>query len=119
MAKSLSYHEHLIDFLSDPKTSAAYLEDIIRDNEGEPRLLSLGLRNIAEALGRSKFSEAELKEYQAKINDILSSQGDDVIYKLEEWLSILGLQLSIAVIEQPKAPLTLNDNSETAMVTLR
>ena len=53
---SVGYHEHLISFLSNPQIAAMYLEDILQDNDGEPRLLALGMKNIAEALGSQKMS---------------------------------------------------------------
>jgi DNA-binding phage protein len=45
-----------MEFLSDPQLAAAYLEDVLQDNEGEPRLLGLALNQVAEALGAGSIS---------------------------------------------------------------
>jgi len=99
MSSSLSYHNHLMEFLSDPPLAAAYLEDILQDNEGEPRLLDLALNQVAEALGTSRLSPIELKAHKQQLELLLQYQGSDVINELEQWLKVLGLKLSITSLE--------------------
>lgn len=99
MSSSLSYHSHLMEFLSDPQLAAAYLEDVWQDNEGEPRLLGLALNQVAEALGASRLSPIEIKHHQQQLELLLQCQGSDVLIELEQWLKVLGLELSITSLE--------------------
>ena len=121
MPKSLSYHSHLMEFLNDPQVAAAYLEDVIQDNEGEPRLLALALNQVADALGSSKLSPLELEKQKQKIDQLLQAQGSEVIYQLEQWLGALGLKLSVTTIEKeeenPEKPLKIeHDASVTNLI---
>jgi putative addiction module killer protein len=121
MPKSLSYHSHLMEFLADPQVAAAYLEDILQDNEGEPRLLALALNQVADALGSSQLSPVELEKQKQKIDQLLQAQGSEVIYKLEQWLGVLGLKLSVTSIEKeeenPEKPLKIeHDASVTNLI---
>ena len=97
---SVGYHEHLIDFLSNPQMAAMYLEDILQDNDGEPRLLALGMKNVTEALGSQKMSLEEVKQHQEKIEKLLQLKGVDFIYELMAWLDTLGLKLGVMIKEE-------------------
>jgi len=116
MPKSLSYHSHLMEFLSDPHLATAYLEDVLQDNEREPRLLALALNQVAEALGASRLSSIEFKNYQQQLELLLQRQGSDVINELEQWLKVLGLRLSITSLDiNPENQGVLSDSRQLDM----
>ena len=118
MPKSLSYHSHLMEFLADPQVAAAYLENILQDNEGEPRLLALALNQVADALGSSQLSAAELEKQKQKIDQLLQGNGSEVIYNLEEWLGILGLKLSVKTIEKENQETLLKTGHDSSITSL-
>jgi DNA-binding phage protein len=110
-----------MEFLADPQVAAAYLEDVLQDNEGESRLLALSLNQVADALGSSQLSPLELEKQKQKIDQLLQAQGSEVIYQLEQWLGALGLKLSVTTIEKeeenPEKPLKIeHDASVTNLI---
>ncbi len=93
-AKSVSYYPYLIESLKDPEETAAYIEAVLE--EGEPKLLQLVLRNVAEAHeGINKLSE-QAKLNPEKLDKILSENGGSEIYSLVVLLDALGFKIAIA-----------------------
>lgn len=102
MPKSLPYQEFLISRLKDPSYAAGYLEthfELEENEEPEPELIRLALRNIAEAQGEGKMTPEQLKQHSEKLDELLSQSGSEAIYNLGNWLKTLGLKLSVTVIE--------------------
>ncbi len=105
MPTSDSYQDFLISRLKDPNYAALYLEthfELDEDEEIDPDLLKLGLSNVAEALSEGKMTPEEAKIHLEKLDKLLSEKGSYVIYYLGEWLSALGLKLTVTVAEDPK-----------------
>jgi hypothetical protein len=83
--------------------------------------LALALNQVADALGSSQLSPLELEKQKQKIDQLLQAQGSEVIYKLEQWLGVLGLKLSVTTIakeeENPEKPLKIeHDASVTNLI---
>jgi DNA-binding phage protein len=96
-----SYHDYLISRLRDPSYAALYLETHFEEEEDpDPGLLKLALNDVLEALSRSNLSPEQAELHAQKLEKLLSQQGSDVIYGLSQWLSELGLELTVAVAEQ-------------------
>ena len=72
-AKSVSYHPYLIESLKDSEEAAAYIEAALE--EGEPELLQVVLRNVAEAHEMNQLSE-QAKVHHEKLDKMLSEDGD-------------------------------------------
>ena len=113
MPTSDSYHDYLISSLKDPNYAALYLEthfELDEDEDIDPELLRLGLSNVAEALSEGKMTSEEAKQHLKNLDKLLSEKGSYVIYKLGEWLGILGLKLTVTVAEKEK------DNVENSVI---
>ncbi len=100
MIKSVSYHDHLINFLSDPKACASYIQATWEEENPEVELMSLTLTNVLEALGKTNLTSEEMAQHQTKLTEIFDKKGVDVIYNLAEWLQVLGLELTVQVKEE-------------------
>lgn len=92
--KSVSYHPYLIESLKEPEEAAAYIEAVLE--EGEPKLLKLVLRNVAEAHEGMNTLSAQVKLHHDKLDKILSEDGGSEIYSLVVLLDALGFKLAIA-----------------------
>jgi len=98
---SVSYSDYLIARLQDPSYAALYLETHFEEEEDrDPGLLKLALTDVLEALSRSNLSPEQAERQSQKLDKLLSQQGSDVIYGLSQWLSELGLKLTVTVAEQ-------------------
>lgn len=93
--KSVSYHPYLIESLKEPEEAAAYIEAVLE--EGEPKLLQLVLRNVAEAHEEINQLSAQAKLHHEKLDKILSEDGGSEIYSLVALLDALGFKLAIAL----------------------
>jgi DNA-binding phage protein len=96
-----SYQDYLISRLKDPTYAALYLETHIEEEEdNEPELLRLALRNVLQALSSSKMTFDQAEFHHQKLDEILSQPGSLAIYGLASWLNELGLKLTVAVPDQ-------------------
>jgi len=94
-----SYHDYLVKSLQDPEEAAAYLEAILEEEDPEPELLKVALLDVAEALGKAHVTSEQRKFHSEKLNGILSQSGSLEVYGLANWLSDLGLKLTVTVAE--------------------
>jgi len=94
---SLSYRPFKIENLQDPEYAAIYLETLLEEEESNWDRASFesSLRDVLDALGRSKLSLDEFQQYKDKIDNILSQPGSIAIYELARWLEGLGLKLTV------------------------
>lgn len=92
-----SYHDYLISSLKDPEEAAAYIEAILEEKDPEPELIIKALSNVAEAIAGAKISSEQAHLHKQQLNKILSKEGSKVIYNLVDWLSSLGLKLTVTV----------------------
>ena len=98
MPKSLPYHPFLIESLrKKPELAAAYITATLEEEEPEAELLKRSLSDVAEALGQPKMTPEQYEVHLKKLDELLSQQGSDAIYNLENWLNALGLKLTVAV----------------------
>jgi DNA-binding phage protein len=97
-----SYQGYLIEALKNKIHAAAYLTAHLEDEEPEPGLLELALRNVFEALGEPNMSAEDAKLHLEKLDVLLSGEGSARIYALASWLNALGLKLTVAVDEGDK-----------------
>ena len=96
-----SYHSYLIESLQSPEEAAGYLEAIFEEENPEPELLHKVLNNILEALGDIYLTSEQIEEHRERLNDLLSEKGSLAIYKLSNWLDVLGLRIGIQHIHKP------------------
>ena len=102
-----SYHDYLIESLKDACHAAMYLEACLEETDPEPELLRQVLLNLAEALGQPSS--------HTQLDTVFLSQGSEVIYGLVNWLSQLGLKLSITV-QEPISPVIAEAVADTQLV---
>ncbi|HBK66173.1 MAG TPA: transcriptional regulator [Cyanobacteria bacterium UBA11166] len=116
MPKSVSYHQHRIEFLQNPEAAAAYIEAILAEKDPEPQLLQISLSHVAEALGELNMTPEEVKHHQQILEVILSQPVNSGVYSLENWLNSLGLKLTITTADAPQE-LLINSEIESEIET--
>lgn len=93
MAKSINYHDYLIDSLKDPSEAAGYLNAALDDGDIDGFLEAL--RNVVEAHGgMTKLSEKTSKGRNSLYKTI-STNGNPYLRNTNEILHALGFHLSI------------------------
>ncbi|MEG4959369.1 MULTISPECIES: transcriptional regulator [unclassified Microcoleus] len=99
MPKSVPYHPLKIKSLKDPLFAAAYLTEILEEEEGDLELgiMRKALRDVFEALGEPNMSAEDAKLHLKKLDVLMSQNGSATIYALANWLNALGLKLTVAV----------------------
>ena len=95
MLTSRSYNDYLIASLRDPEEAAAYIEAILEEKNPEPELLRSGLQEVAQALGQLTMPIEQANHHLEQLDQILPDHESQVIYNLANWLSTLGLKLSV------------------------
>ena len=102
MPKSLPYHPYKISNLKAPAYSAGYLTEILEEEEGDLELGIMGkaLRDVFEALGELIMSAEEASLHLEKLDVLLSQHGSATIYALANWLKVLELKLTVAVVQE-------------------
>lgn len=95
------YHPYKISHLKDPTYSAGYLTVVLEEEEEDLELdiMRSALRDVFEALGDPNMSAEEAKVHLQKLDDLLSKRGSAAIYSLGKWLNVLGLKLTVTVME--------------------
>ncbi len=120
MPTSDSYFDDLISRLKDPSYAALYIEthmELEEDEALDPRLIKLALSNVAEALGEQNgMTPEQVKQYQEKLDELLSQPGSEAIYHLGEWLNNLGLKLTVTVAENTDD--CVNHNANDSKLTV-
>lgn len=94
MAKSINYHDYLIESLKEPSEAAGYLNAAIDDGDIDCFLESL--RNVVEAHdGMTELSEKSSKGRNSLYKTI-SSSGNPYLRNTNEIIQDLGFHLSVA-----------------------
>ncbi len=89
------------DYLKTPEDVAEYLNAALEDEE--PRLLTLALRDVADAIGgMTRFSEQTGLNREA-LYRTLSEDGNSKLDTLNTILQSLGLRLAITLEQTDKA----------------
>ena len=91
--KSVSYQKYLVESLKDSKEAAAYLDAVLED--GDPQLLLLALRNLAEAKGGMAKVAREAKLNRVTLYRTLSRRGNPTIASLSKLLNAFDLRLAV------------------------
>ncbi|MBI3793829.1 MAG: putative addiction module antidote protein [Nitrospinae bacterium] len=91
--KSVSYHEHHIRTLKNPKEAAAYMDAVLED--GDPRLLLLALKDLAESRGGMSGVAKRAKLNRVSLYRTLSSKGNPTIASITKILGAFELRLSV------------------------
>lgn len=93
MAKSIDYHDYLIESLKEPSEAAGYLNAALDDGDIEGFLEAL--RNVVEAYGgMTKLSEKSDKSRNSLYKTI-STRGNPYLRNTNEILHALGFHLSV------------------------
>ncbi|MEK0195599.1 transcriptional regulator, partial [Microcoleus anatoxicus] len=100
--ESVPYHPLKIKSLKDPLFAVAYLTEIFEEEEGdlETGIMRKALRDVFEALGEPSMSADDAKLHLEKLDSLLSQNGMATIYALANWLKVLGLKLTVAVVQE-------------------
>jgi len=89
--RTIKYHDHLIQSLSDPKEAAAYLNAVAEDNNIKSVLKAI--RNIVEAQGGiSKLAE-KTNLSRTSLYKTLSEDGNPELITLDIILRAFGIRL--------------------------
>jgi probable addiction module antidote protein len=93
MAKSINYHNYLLESLKDPYEAAGYLNAALNDGDIDGFLEAL--RNVVEAHGgMTKLSEKTSKGRNS-LYKAISSKGNPYLRSTNEVLHAMGFHLSI------------------------
>lgn len=96
MARSVSYHEQLIQDLKNPLEAAAYIEVALEENE--PKFVSKALKNVIEAQGGIEELSLSAKQAYEKLDKSLKENAQVEYHALNTLLKELGLYLSVAAL---------------------
>lgn len=91
--KSANFQEYLIESLKDPKEAAAYLDAVLE--EGDPKLLLLALKNIAEAEGGMTKIAKRAKLNRVSLYRALSPKGNPTFKSITKILDAFNLRLAV------------------------
>jgi len=91
--KSVSHQEYLIESLKEPSDAAAYVESAMED--GDPELLLLALRNVAEAQGGMAKVAKKSNLNRETLYRTLSTKGNPRLKSLTNILDAFGLRLAV------------------------
>ena len=93
MAKSINYHDYLIESLKEPSEAAGYLNATLDDGDIDGFLEAL--KNVVEAQGgMTKLSEKTSKG-RSSLYKTVSSHGNPYLRNTNEILHALGFHLSV------------------------
>jgi probable addiction module antidote protein len=91
--KSADYQEYLVDSLKNPKEAAAYLDAVLE--EGDPKLLLIALKNIAEARGGMTEVAKRTKLNRVSLYRALSPKGNPTFQSITKILDAFDLRLAV------------------------
>lgn len=100
MKQTMSHDEFMHDRLADAEFSAGYLRAAMED--GEPAVLLLALRRVAEARGGMAKLARETGLAREALYRTLSKGGNPRLTSLRAILNASGLRLTVEPTEAPK-----------------
>ncbi len=101
MAKSLDYHDYLIESLKDSSEAAGYLNAALDDGDVDGFLEAL--RNVVEAHGGMTKLSKKTSKGRSSLYKTISSTGNPYLRNTNEILRELGFHLLIAQSGSNKA----------------
>lgn len=91
------YQDYILSALTNPERAASNLEVALEDKERSLDLLRLTLSDIIQAKIKNNTLSDEAKLHFEKLEQILLKSNGEEIYTFLDFLSALGLKLSITV----------------------
>lgn len=91
--KSASYQEYLSASLKSPKEAAAYLDAVLED--GDPKLLLIALKNLADAEGGMTKVAKRAKLNRVTLYRTLSPKGNPTFESITKILDAFNLRLAV------------------------
>lgn len=91
--RSVGYREWLLKSLADAEQAQAYLTAALEP--GDPKMLLVALRNVAEAQGGMSKAAARAKLNRESLYKMLSRRGNPSLTSLAALLKALGFRLAI------------------------
>jgi probable addiction module antidote protein len=96
------FSETLKEMLQDPQTAAGYINAVLAD--GDPKLLLVALRDVAEAQGGLRKLARSTRLHRGNLHKMLSKKGNPEVTTLIRLLDTFGLRLSVTT-KTPKSNL--------------
>lgn len=94
MAKSINYHDYLIESLKEPAEAVGYLSAALEDGDIEGFLEAL--RNVVDAHGGMTRLSEKTSKGRNSLYKTVSSNGNPYLRNSNEILHALGFHLSVA-----------------------
>jgi len=91
--KLVSYHDDLMENLRNPQERAEYINAALED--GDPKVLLMALRHVAEATGGMRNLSAKAKLSRETLYRTLSPRGNPELSSLDRIFRSLGLALRV------------------------
>ena len=88
------YKKTLMEMLENPRTAAEYINAILE--EGDPKMLLVALRDVAEARGGLRKVARQTRLHRGNLYKILSAKGNPEIGTLVSLLDLFGMRLAVA-----------------------
>jgi probable addiction module antidote protein len=96
------FTETLKEMLQNPRTAAGYINAVLED--GNPKLLLVALRDVAEAQGGLRKLARSTRLHRGNLHTMLSRKGNPEVTTLIRLLDSFGLRLSVTT-KIPKSSL--------------
>lgn len=96
------FTETLKEMLQDPQTAAGYINAILED--GDPKLLLVALRDVAEAQGGLRKLARLTRLHRGNLHKMLTKKGNPEVTTLIHLLDTFNLRLSVTA-KAPKSNL--------------
>ncbi len=97
MEKIKTYDYDPVDFIKTDEDWAAYLNECIKQDEGDGRLIRLALDDMARAKGLTKVAQ-EAGLTRQGLRKALSEDGNPGMTTFINILKVLGMQLTVAQV---------------------
>lgn len=91
------FTETLKEMLQDPQMAAGYINTVLE--EGDPRMLLVALRDVAEAQGGLRKLARSTHLHRGNLHTMLSKKGNPEVTTLIRILNTFGLRLSVTTIK--------------------
>lgn len=90
-----NYRDDLLKRLRDPEYAAAYLAQVLADDDNEAFLIAL--KDVVEATGGIGGLAGQVSLKRPSLYKVLSKHGNPTLTTLQEILKPLGLRVSVAM----------------------
>lgn len=101
MSRTVSHHDYLMKYLTNPAKVAAYLNAVAE--EGDIRFLLKALRNVVEARGGVGELAKITKLSRTSLYKTLSSKGNPEVGTLDAILEVYGIRIGFFPVVSDKS----------------